>query len=86
MYIYCLTVSLGEESGSGSGARFQVRNHLCHEVTVRLSTGAVDPEGLAGAEGSTSKMVPSPRCGQETSVPYLTGLSIGLLTAWLHPE
>ena len=77
-YIYYLTVSLGEESRTGSAGWFQLR--VSHEVTVRLSAGAADSESLARAEGSTSKMTASHSCGQETSVPCLRGLSIGLLT------
>lgn len=83
-YVYYLTVSLDEESKTGSAAWFQPS--VSHELTVRWSAGAANSEDLARPEGPTFKMIPSPSCGQETSVPCLRGLSTGLLPTWLHPE
>lgn len=41
---------------------------VSHEVGVRMLTGAVSSEGLAGAGGPISKVAPSQGCWQEVLV------------------
>ena len=67
--MYCLTVSLGEESRRGLAGGFWLR--VSHEATVRLSAGAATSEGLTGAEGSTPKMATCMAVSRKPQFPAL---------------